>query len=169
VRGVDIQEAALPQYPTLRTLSLAALAIGAGLCAQAQALVETDETPIAADDAAVTGSKTCYVSKVKFDNEGAYEVFHFKVGDHDFLGDLLSGQSRTWSLSKTNLKPGDTFFLRYELDQGDQFKSKNCKKNGTTLKYHPDGNTWSHWSKGSTKFNNRCRYRSSNKCITSVD
>ena len=159
----------MPQYPKLRTLSLAALAIGTCLCAQAQESVETEETPIAADDTAVTGGKTCYVSKVKFENEGAYEVFHFNVGDHDFPGHLLSGQSRIWDLSKTNLKSGDTFVLKYKLDQGDQFKRKNCKKNGTTLKYHPDGNTWRHWSKGSTKFNNRCRYRSTNKCITLVD
>ncbi len=159
----------MSQYPKLRTLSLAALAIGTCLCAQAQESVETEETQIAADDTAVSGGKTCYVSKVKFENEGAYQVFHFEAGGNDFHGRLLSGQSRTWDLGKNNLKSGDTFFLKYELDQGDQFKSKNCKKDGTTLKYHPDGNTWAHWSKGTTKINNRCRYRSSNKCITSVD
>lgn len=157
------------QNPTFHILSLAVLAIGTSVCAQAQESAEMEEMPIAADDTAVTGGKTCYVSKVRFDNEGAYEVFHFKVGGHMFEGDLLAGQSRTWKLSKTNLKPGDTFFLRYELDQGDKFKNMNCEKNGTTLKYHPDGNTWAHWSKGTTKYNKRCRYRSSNKCITSVD
>lgn len=159
----------MPQYPTLRFLSLAALAIGTGLFSQAQEAGESIEIPVESDDTAVTGSKTCYVSKVRFENEGAYQVFHFQINSSDIPGRLLSGQSRTWNLAKSSLKSGDTFFLRYEVDQGDQFKSKNCEKNGTTLKYHPDGNTWSHWSKGTAKFNNRCRYRKSNKCITSVD
>ena len=159
----------MPQSPTLSILSLAAFAIGTSLCAQAQESGEPEELPIAADDIAVTGGKTCYVSKVRFDNEGAYDVFHFEVSGHELLGHLQAGRSRTWKLSKTDLKSGDTFFLEYTLDHGNKFKKKNCKKDGTTLKYHPDGNTWSHWSKGTTKFNNRCRNRNSNKCITSVD
>ena len=157
------------QYPTPRTLAFAALAIGTSLCAQAQEFAEPEDMPIAADDIAVASGKTCYVSKVKFENEGAYDIHHFEVAGHRYNSHLLAGQSRTWKLSKTNLKPGDTFFLKYQLDQGDHFKDMNCKKDGTTLKYHPNGNTWVHWSKGTTKYNKRCRYRSSNKCITSVE
>ena len=171
MRGVDVQEAALPQYSTLGILSLAALAVGTSLFAQAQDPVAHDDIPVATDDIAVTGGKTCYVSKVRFDNEGAYALYWFAVGDDYVLSKnmLSQGQSHTWKLDKTGLKKGETFFLRYEIDQGFGFKKKNCEKNGTTLKYHPDGNTWSHWSKGTIKINNRCRYRNNNKCITSVD
>ena len=160
----------MPQYPSFRALSIAALAIGASFCAQAQDSVETEEMPVTADDTAVPGGKTCYVSKIKFENEGAYQVFHFQVGGENIPGRLLSGQSRTWKLGKTNPESGDTFFLRYEGDQGDQFKSKNCDKNGTVLKYHPDGNAWAHWSKGTTKYNKRCRFSSSkNASRQSID
>ena len=159
----------MPKYPTFRLLFLAALAIGTGLSALAQELGEAQDLSITVGEAAVMGGKTCYVSKVRFDNEGAYDVFHFKVAGHMYPGHLLAGQSRTWNLSKTSLKPGDTFFLKYTLDQGNNFKEMNCEKDGTTLKYHPDGNTWVHWSKGTTKYKKRCRYRSSNKCITSVE
>lgn len=158
----------MPQYSTTRIAFLAALALGTSLVAHAQLSSQADDMSEKAGDAAVTAGKTCYVSKVKFENEGAYDVFHFNVNGYDYPGNLLNGQSRTWDLAKSNLKSGDAFFLRYELDQGDTFKSKNCKKDGTTLKYHPDGNTWAHWSKGTTKFNNRCRY-GNNKCISSVD
>ena len=157
------------QSPTLRILSLAALAIGTSLFTYAQEASEAQELSIETDDIAVTGGKTCYVSKVKFENEGAYDLFYFEVSGHEFPGHLFAGRSRTWNLSKTDLKPGDTFFLEYTLDEGSRPKTKNCKKDGTTLKYHPDGNTWSHWSKGTITYNNRCRYRSSNKCIRSVD
>ena len=159
----------MPQYPTLRIFSLATLAIGTSLFAQAQESGDIEEVSVETEDAAVTGGKTCYVSKVRFENEGAYDVFHFEVSGHDFPGHLQAGRSRTWNLSKTDLKSGDAFYLEYTLDHGNKFRSKNCKKNGTTLRYHPDGNTWSHWSKGTTKINNRCRYRNSNKCITSID
>jgi len=151
-------------------LSLATLAISTILFAQAQESGGTEDVPIVADDTTVTGGKTCYVSKVRFTNEGAYELFAFTVNGSEFHTEmLLAGQSRTWQLKKTDLEEGETFYLRYRMDQGNTSKGKNCKKDGTTLKYHPDGNTWSHWSKGTTKYNNRCRYRSSNKCITSVD
>lgn len=160
----------MPQSPTLRTLSLAALAIGTSLFAHAQESAETEEITIEVDDTTITGRKTCYVSKVRFTNEGGYALDHFRVNDFQLPTKILSqGQSRTWKLEKTDLEEGDKFYLRYRLYQGDTSKGKNCKKDGTTLVYHPDGNTWSHWSKGTTKFNNRCRYRSSNKCITSVD
>lgn len=158
----------MPQYPTFRILSVAVLALGTSLLAHAQEAGEAEDTPVEADDSTVTGSKTCYVSKVRFENEGAYQVDMFKVNGYQFRGFLSQTQSRTWSLDQADMELGEEFFLRYRLDQGDSFKSKNCKKNGTTLRYHPDGNTWSHWSKGSTKINNRCRYRN-NKCITSVD
>ena len=115
------------------------------------------------------GVKTCYVSKVRFENEGANDVRDFDVSGHMYDCHLLIGQSSTWKLSKTNLKPGDTFFLKYQLDQGGHFKDMNCRKDGTTLRYHPNRNTWAHWSKGTTKYDNRFRYRSSNKCITSAD
>jgi len=158
----------LPQCKTTRILSLAVLALGTSLFAQAQDIGEAEETPVEADDAAVTGGKTCYVSKLRFENQGAYQVLNFMVRAKDLPGYLSQGQSRTWNLDKFDLTPGVEVYLKYDLDQGDKFKSKNCKKDGTTLKYHPDGNTWSHWSKGTTKLKNRCRYRS-NKCITSVD
>lgn len=160
----------MPQYPTVRILSLAAIAIGASLFSQAQESIVVDDIPAAADDAAVTGKKTCYVSKVKFENEGAYALYWFEVNDVILSKNMLSqGQSHTWKLDKAGLKEGQTFFLRYEIDQGFDFKRTSCKKDGTTLKYHPDGNTWKHWSKGTIKINNRCRYRNGNKCITSVD
>ncbi|MEL6691640.1 MAG: hypothetical protein AAFQ12_01210 [Pseudomonadota bacterium] len=154
----------------VRIITLAALAIGTSLFAQAQDSIIHEDLPVEADDTAITGGKTCYVSKVRFENKGAYALYWFAVDDYVLSKNMLSqGQSHTWQLDKTGLEEGETFWLRYEIDQGFGFKKKNCKKDGTTLKYHPDGNTWNHWSKGTTKTNNRCRYRNSNKCITSVD
>jgi len=160
----------LPHFPTIRILSLAVLAIGASLVAQAQESIIVDDLPVETENTAVKGGKTCYVSKVKFENEGAYALYWFEVNDVILSKNMLSqGQSHTWKLDKAGLKKGQSFSLIYEIDQGYDFKKTRCKKDGTTLKYHPDGNTWVHWSKGTIKLNNRCRYRSSNKCITSVD
>ncbi|MEO1303339.1 MAG: hypothetical protein AAFV37_00095 [Pseudomonadota bacterium] len=114
------------------------------------------------------GGKTCYVSKFKFENEGAYELSIFKVGSYTFDGFLSQGQSRTWDISKAGLENGTDAFLTYRIDQGSGYSRKSCKKDDTQLKYHPDGNTWGYWSKGSTRINNRCRFRS-NTCIAKVD
>lgn len=154
----------MPHTFKIRVGSIAILALGTLFAAHAQDTNPDDDVGAST----TAGGKTCYVSKVRFENEGAYEVLHFKVNGYEYPGYLLSGQSRTWDLKKSNLQSDEIFFLRYQLDQGDKIKSKNCKKSGTTLKYHPNGNTWSHWSKGSTKNNNRCRYRN-NTCIRSVD
>ena len=141
----------MPQSRTLRILSLAALAIGTSLFAHAQESAETEEIPIEVDDTTISGGKTCYVSKVRFTNDGSYDLFLFSVNGSDLPAEnLLPGQSRTWQLKKTDLEDGDAFYLRYRIDLGNKLKSKNCKKDGTTLIYHPDGNTWSHWSKGTT-------------------
>ncbi|MEL7041766.1 MAG: hypothetical protein AAGL90_09585 [Pseudomonadota bacterium] len=112
--------------------------------------------------------KTCYVSKFKFENEGAYELSIFKVRTYTFNGILSQGQSRTWDISKAGLENGTDVFLTYRIDQGSDYSRKSCKKDDTALKYHPNGNTWIYWSKGSTRINNRCRFRS-NKCINEVN
>ncbi|MEL6377273.1 MAG: hypothetical protein AAFQ04_08775 [Pseudomonadota bacterium] len=154
----------MPHTFSIRFGSIAIVALGTLFAAHAQ-----DTTPDEDVGALTSASgKTCYVSKVRFDNKGAYTLSHFEVEDYEFAGYLVAGESRTWDLGKSNLKSGDTFYLSCDLDQGLKSKSMNCKKSGTTLKYHPNGNTWSHWSKGSTTNNNRCRYRNNN-CIRSVD
>lgn len=115
----------------------------------------------------IEGGSVCYVNKFKFDNQGAYELDRFSVGDFAFEGTLSQGQSRTWKLAKASLSSGDVVFLKYRIDHGNKLGWKSCKKDGTTLKYHPSGNTWKYWSRGTTKFSNRCRFRS-NTCIKSV-
>lgn len=121
----------------------------------------------AAQDMQIEGGSVCYVNKFKFDNQGAYELDRFSVGDYAFDGALSQGQSRTWKLSKASLSPGEVVFLKYRIDHGNKLGWKSCKKDGTTLKYHPSGNTWKYWSRGTSKFANRCRFRS-NTCIKSV-
>jgi hypothetical protein len=115
----------------------------------------------------IEAGSVCYVNKFKFDNQGGYELDRFTVGKYEYNGALSQGQTRTWKLSKANVSPADVVFLRYQIDQGNAMSWKSCKKDGTTLKYHPSGNTWNYWSRGSTRFNNRCRFRN-NTCIKSV-
>lgn len=115
----------------------------------------------------IEAGSVCYVNKFKFDNQGGYALDRFTVGKYEYEGSLSQGQTRTWKLSKANVAPGDVVFLKYRIDQGNAMSWKTCKKDGTTLKYHPSGNTWSYWSRGTTKFNNRCRFRN-NTCIKSV-
>ena len=112
--------------------------------------------------------KTCYVSKFKFENEGAYELSMFKVGSYEYGGFLSQGQARTWDISKANVAEGGEVYLTYRIDQGTQYRRLSCEKGDTVLLYHPDGSTWGYWSKGTTKINNRCRFRS-NTCVDSVD
>lgn len=126
-------------------------------------------TSVSAQEIAAKAERTCYVNKFKFDNEGAYELRDFKVGNHDYWSVLSPGQSKSWQLKNANIDPGTEVWLTYRLDQGDAFKKMSCQKDSTTLVYHPNGNTWKLWSRGSTKFNKRCRFRSNNTCITSVD
>lgn len=152
------KEAVLPSSLKFRAIPFFAIAIGSCLSAGVAA---AQNMPIAA-------SKTCYVSKFKFDNQGAYKLDLFTASNHEFRGLLTQGQSRTWSLDKANVKAGDEVFLTYRLDQGSNNTQRTCEKDGTTLRYHPDGNTWNYWSKGTATNNNRCRFRN-NKCITSVD
>jgi hypothetical protein len=160
MRGVVAKEETLHKLPYVRNLALAAMALGACLGMSAQ---EADQ-----DSNTEAASKTCYVSKFKFENEGAYQLDEFQVGTHAFPGRLSQGKSRTWDLAKANVDAGTEVILTYRIHQGDNLKRKSCQKNSTKLLYHPNGNTWKHWSKGSTRFNNRCRFRN-NKCITSVD
>ena len=120
-----------------------------------------------AQESEIEAGSVCYVSKFKFDNQGAYALDRFKVGTYEYDGSLSQGQTRTWKLSKANVSPGDVVFLRYQIDQGNNLSWKTCKKDGTTLKYHPSGNTWTYWSRGTARFNNRCRFRN-NTCIKSV-
>ena len=112
--------------------------------------------------------KTCYVSKFKFENEGGYELSMFRVDSHTYSGHLSQGQARTWDIDKSGVAEGDEVFLTYRIDKGDGYCRLSCEKDDTVLRYHPDGNTWGYWSKGTTTINNRCRFRS-NKCIDSVD
>ena len=115
----------------------------------------------------IEGGSVCYVNKFRFDNQGGYKLDRFSVGDFEYNGGLSQGQTRTWKLSKANVSPGDVVFLKYQIDQGTDMAWRSCKKDGTTLKYHPSGNTWKYWSRGTSKFNNRCRFRN-NTCIKSV-
>ncbi|MFN3212303.1 MAG: hypothetical protein ACE37M_04300 [Henriciella sp.] len=146
--------------PYVRNLALAALALGTCLSMSAQ---EADQ-----DDSTEAAGKTCYVSKFKFENEGAYQLDLFQVGTHEYPGRLSQGKSRTWDIAKANVENGTNVFLTYRIHQGDNLKRRSCQKSGTKLLYHPDGNTWGYWSKGSSRYNNRCRFRN-NTCITSVD
>ena len=161
MRGVVAKEGTLHKLPYIRNVALAALALGTCLGMSAQESDQDDSTEMAA-------SKTCYVSKFKFENEGVYQLFEFQVGTHEFPGRLTQGKSRTWDLAKANVDAGTEVFLTYTLHQGDRLKGKSCQKDGTQLLYHPNGSTWKHWSKGTTRFNNRCRFRN-NKCVTSVN
>ena len=161
MRGVNAKEETLHKVPYIRNIALGALALGTCLSMAAQ---ETDQD----DSAEAASSRTCYVSKFKFENEGVYQLMEFKVGKHEFPGRLTQGKSRTWDLAKANVENETEVFLTYTLHQGDNLKRKSCEKNATTLRYHPDGSTWKYWSKGTTRHLNRCRFRS-NKCITSVD
>jgi len=40
------------------------------------------------EESAIAGSKTCYVSKFRFENEGAYALDWFLVGKHELHGQL---------------------------------------------------------------------------------
>lgn len=124
--------------------------------------------PATAEESAQQASKTCYVSKFRFENEGAYSLDWFLVGKHELNGTLRQGQSRSWDLEQANIKTGSQVFLTYRLDQGNNMIRKSCQKNSTKLAYHPDGNTWKYWSKGSTRINNRCRFRN-NTCLSLSD
>lgn|GEM_PF-5275653 len=125
-------------------------------------------SPVFAQETPQGTGKVCYVSKMKFENEGGYELIDFKVQSYDLNGVLTHGKSRTWDLSKTGVKTGSNVFLTYKMDRGDSFDRKSCQKDGTKLSYHPNGNTWGYWSKGTTKHNNRCRFRS-NRCLSLSD
>ena len=155
---LNSKETELSSYRKSRSISL--LAIGIGACLTGS-LALAENQPSAA-------TKYCYVSKFKFENEGAYQLNQFKVADHAYPGRLSQGTSRTWHLDNANVSAGDEVFLPYQIHQGDNISRKSCEKDGTKLLYHPNGNTWGYWSKGTTRNNNRCRFRI-NKCITSVE
>lgn len=161
MRGVNAKEETLHNVPYIPSLALAALALSTCLGMAAQ---ETSQD----ENAAAASGKTCYVSKFKFENEGAYQLDLFQVGTHEYPGRLSQGKSRTWDLAKANIESETEVFLTYRIHQGDNLNRKSCQKNGTKLRYHPSGNTWGYWSKGTSRHNNRCRFRN-NKCITSVD
>lgn len=132
------------------------------------AMLMSDSALAQEDESSIVASKTCYVSKFKFENEGAYSLDWFLVGKHELNGRLSQGQSRSWDLEQANIAEGATVFITYRLDQGNNMIRKSCQKNSTKLAYHPNGNTWGYWAKGSTRINNRCRFRS-NKCLSLED
>ena len=121
--------------------------------------------PSAAQDAATLGGKTCYVSKFRFDNRGAYQVDSFKVSGYEYRGYASPGESRTLDLKHASVSAGSNVFLKYRLYQGDSYTTKSCQKSGTKLRYHPQGNTWTYRARGTTQNNNRCRF-GNNTCLT---
>ena len=80
----------------VRIITLAALAIGTSLFAQAQDSIIHEDLPVEADDTAITGGKICDVSKVRFENKGAYSLHWFAVDDYVLAKNmLLQGKSHT--------------------------------------------------------------------------
>ena len=102
------------QLAHIRTLAIAALALGSGFNLAAQ---EVDPN----EGAESVAGKTCYVSKFKFENEGAYQLDLFRVGNYDFSGILSQGKSRTWDIAKAGVANGAVVFLTYRMDKGNSF------------------------------------------------
>lgn len=125
--------------------------------------------------------KTCLVNKFHYENRsGGYKVsdltVHRKNYSHNRGGIIYGNESRTLEIKhsawdpekpdKAGIKENQEIWLTFKimgLKVGD--KRRSCRKDDTKLVYHPQGNTWTFWSKGTTEQNNRCHF-GNNDCMT---